>query len=526
MNQELITMTEKWKSLERKTEKQREKADAFYETKLMQLIEQEFIENNRGKVYEQIEYLILSVGTSYEPLVLNIQLLQPRRILFLYTEKTEYILEKVVQYCGLDAMRFTKREVSGTDPLDIYREIKAAYLRWERPEKLYIDFTGGTKSMSAAAAMAGAVINVQLVYVGTPDYLADFRKPNPGSETLYYISNPMEIFGDLEIEKALALFDKHNYPAAREKLGELKDKVPTPDIRQQLTFVYHLAETYEHWDALEFPQAYESMCRLTKELERDAKLNQQFLLMDFFPALKRQETMLEQLDAMSEVLSERKNLQVLQNRDFMIPLMFTMYTNAEIRREQGKYDTATLLLYRLLEMIEQRRLALHNLFVSRVNYADLVYDLKRQPELQGLSGQERFERLKETVSEIKQSLFKNSSGSTYLPDKISLLDGFILLLALNDEISESRTGKPIDKLKRIRSMVYLRNNSIFAHGLGPVAEADFEKFRRFVIDLFREFCALEGVDFASYSQDAAWLNPLHSKNYAGMEVSDVWQSCT
>ena len=151
-----------------------------------------------------------------------------------------------MKYCQLDAMRYSKREVNETDPLDIYREIKAAYLKWSRPDKMYIDFTGGTKSMSAAAAMAGAVINVQLIYIGTTHYLADFRKPEPGSETLYYISNPVEIFGDLEIEKAFALFDKYNYAGARKKLEELKESVPTPDIRQQLSFVYDLALAYEH----------------------------------------------------------------------------------------------------------------------------------------------------------------------------------------------------------------------------------------------------------------------------------------
>ena len=213
----------------------------------MKLIEEEFIVNNTGKVYEKVEYLIMSVGTSYEPLVLDIQLLQPRRILFLYTERTECILEKIVKYCQLDAMRYAKREVNETDPLDIYREIKAAYLKWSRPDKMYIDFTGGTKSMSVAAAMAGAVINVQLIYIGTMHYLTDFRKPEPGSETLYYISNPVEIFGDLEIEKAFALFDKFNYAGARKKLEELKESVPTPDIRQQLSFVYDLALAYEHW---------------------------------------------------------------------------------------------------------------------------------------------------------------------------------------------------------------------------------------------------------------------------------------
>lgn len=88
----------------------------------------------------------------------------------------------------------------------------------EQPEKIYIDFTGGTKAMSAAAAMAGALINVQLVYVGTNDYLKDFRKPNPGSETLFFITNPLAIFGDLEIEKAFTLFRQYNYAEAKEKL--------------------------------------------------------------------------------------------------------------------------------------------------------------------------------------------------------------------------------------------------------------------------------------------------------------------
>ena len=74
-------------SLERKTVKQREKADIFYETKLMKLIEEEFVENNKSKVREKVDYLIMSVGTSCEPLILDIQLLKPERIHFLYTEE-------------------------------------------------------------------------------------------------------------------------------------------------------------------------------------------------------------------------------------------------------------------------------------------------------------------------------------------------------------------------------------------------------------------------------------------------------
>ena len=238
MRNELQKVTKEWMALERKTLQQRKEADQFYDDNLMQLIEKSFIRRNKDKVTERVDYLIVSVGTSYEPIVLSIRLFRPKQILFLYTEITEKILNKIVDYCGLDASSYQKCRVHETNPVDIYREIKQAYLQWNRPRKLFIDFTGGTKSMSAAAAMAGAVIDVQMVYVGTNDYLVDFRKPYPGSETLFYIDNPLSIFGDLEIEKAMVLFDRANFSGAMEqqqsplKTGKTVDeKVTIPTSR-------------------------------------------------------------------------------------------------------------------------------------------------------------------------------------------------------------------------------------------------------------------------------------------------------
>ena len=122
-------MTKKWMSLERKTLKQREAADEFYEKKLMKLIRDDYVQRNADKVYEKVEYLVMSVGTSYEPLVLNISLLQPEKILFLCTSDTEKYLDKVVQFCKLSIYKFQKTIVSETDPNDIYREIKNSYRR-------------------------------------------------------------------------------------------------------------------------------------------------------------------------------------------------------------------------------------------------------------------------------------------------------------------------------------------------------------------------------------------------------------
>lgn len=227
-------LAEHWKRLERKTAEQRKKAEDYYENTLMEPIVEKFIANNQAQVTEKVECLILSVGTSYEPLVLDIKLLEPKRVLFLYTEVSEKYLEKVVEYCGLKAARYEKSLIHETEPLDIYREIKRAYLKWDRPEKIYIDHTGGTKAMSAAAAMAGAMIGVQLLYVGCTDHLVDFRKPDPGTERLFLIDNPLRVFGDIEIEKTLTLFGQYNYAGAKERLEVLKENIPDPAIRQEL----------------------------------------------------------------------------------------------------------------------------------------------------------------------------------------------------------------------------------------------------------------------------------------------------
>ena len=69
-----------------------------------------------------------------------------------------------------------------------------------------------------------------------------------------------------------------------------------------------------------------------------------------------------------ELTRQKRNIEILQKPNYVIPLMFSMYQNAKVRESQEKYDMATLLFYRLLELIEQRRLSLYQLFVSKMEY--------------------------------------------------------------------------------------------------------------------------------------------------------------
>ena len=123
MKKDLKEFTQEWMQLERKTLEQRRQADEFYESNLMALIEEDFIERNQEKVCEKAEYIVISVGTSYEPIVLNIKLFTPQRILFLYTDKTEKTLNKIVRYCSLEP-----------DTYEICKVIICPYI-----DKLYIN---------------------------------------------------------------------------------------------------------------------------------------------------------------------------------------------------------------------------------------------------------------------------------------------------------------------------------------------------------------------------------------------------
>ena len=223
---------------------------------------------------------------------------------------------------------------------------------------------------------------------------------------------------------------------------------------------------------------------------------------------------MKKLDAMQELIKARKFAEIMADKDCLAPLMFSLLENAEIREEQEKYDMAALLLYRVLEMIEQGRLSGFNLYVSDMDYQNIDYAPSVKEEYGKLDRNQALEKRERDYMGIKKVLFKKA-GRPYLPDPVSLLDGFILLAALGDRISYDRQGDVVNKLKRIRSMVFLRNNSIFAHGLGPVSREDFLKFKNFVVELLKEYCEIEDVDFEGYLRNITWIDPFKSGFHAG-----------
>lgn len=149
---------------------------------------------------------------------------------------------------------------------------------------------------------------------------------------------------------------------------------------------------------------------------------------------------------------------------------------------------------------------MYNIYVSKPEYMEINYD-KADKAFSAVQKKEQFSLLKSRYLTIKRSLFTNTEKD-FLPTQIALLEGYIILAALGDRLFEKSSAGAVNMLKRIRSMVSLRNNSIFAHGLGPVSYGDYMKFRSFVEVLFQSFCTCEGIDFEEGKENAQFCNPI------------------
>ncbi|WP_058485143.1 TIGR02710 family CRISPR-associated CARF protein [Defluviitalea phaphyphila] len=494
---EIQQKTSIWMSMERATKEQRDRAEKYYEKELMPLIIESFI--NRGKnIINKPEYMILSVGTSYEPLVLSLKLLNPNKVLFLYTEKTEEKIDKILEFVNLKASQFNKEKVEETNSLIIYQKIKKVYLEWGKPEKIYVDFTGGTKAMSAATAMAGAMLGAQLIYIGNKEYLKDFRKPYPGTEFLEKVQNPYNVFGDIEEERANDLLNQHDYVGARKIFESLVDKVPDPNKKEYFYVLYLITSAYEYWDSLEFNKALLNMNKAIEEIEKYSLLNSKFIMLDKLELLRKQSEFLEIMTNNTKKIRKNNPMAILLKIEEILPLMFTVYHNAKRRSEQEKYDMASLLLYRLLEMIMQRRLVTYEIDVSRPIYNKIF---KNRNELN---------IFKNKVIEYRKKVYGKNININ-LPNNITLMEGYIQLAALKDKLIYE-TDK-IKFLKSIFNKIKIRNYNIFAHGFYSLTQEEYKDFENFVLNIFEHFCKIEGVDKKKYEYYMKFIHPKESKYY-------------
>lgn len=424
------------------------KAEEYYRTTIFPKLKKIVKERAREDKIGNYEGLILTTGFSPEPLILTITALDPEKVFFLCTEDSERYLNQIVMRSGLLPARFDKAIIKRSDGLDVYEKVKGIWNNWGF-DRTAIDMTGGTKAMVNGAAVAGTFLTVDLLYVDS-QYGWILGKSYPGSERIVKLSNPFDVFGDLEEKEGIGLYRSHNYAACEHIFGRLKGLCRDP---RRFEYEQILSQGYGAWDQFDFSDGY------SKINQAITKANQYGI--GYHRSLDKQ---LEIIRILRNGL-KRNFFSLLKDRDMTNHLIIDIYCNAERRFEQGRYDDAIIRLYRILELLAQHRLANRGYDTGKVKIDDLEV-------------REKFENLTEKIHGAKRGI----------SDKIGLMDTCILLSVLEDELFN------VDVLKDLKKRISIRNDLLIEHRHGLGKEKNYFEFRDYVKDWLSKIMGREELE--------------------------------
>ncbi len=450
-------LIEEWRGLSEsgKTSKARD----FYRRNIFPQILNKIADQHRD---ERDKYygIILIVGTSPEPLIMTLHAYHPQEVYFLYTEESKSFLKKVISgvpYLKNNKILYNCDLIEPTDTAGIYQKIKEKWQTWGRDKQIAVDNTGGKKSMVSAAASAAHFLGMDLLYVDAGKYIPDMRKPEPGTEEIKLLGNPVTVLGDLKLLKAVELFNNSAYEAsynlARSILSELQGRLAMA-VKEKVQIFLRLARAYSSWDNFDYHKAFGN---LNSTLEYQKQWGLEFI---------GYETAEEHLRILIELRKSQDNnlFKLLGESDFSKNQTLDLLLNADRRAHQCLYDDAIIRVYRAIELISQHRLALHGLETRNFSW--------------------KGEKLKEAVSqydEIAVSIYGLSGREEVRhSSNLGLMDGHIFLKALGDNLWDDSNFT----LRKLKNIVDLRNELFLIHGLENGDEKKYRKLATFAEKLF------------------------------------------
>jgi len=207
--------------------------------------------------------LVSVLGFSWQPVALMAAWCRPERMLLLGTEDSlnlkvtgEGVLSLIARVADIDRDIIEIRRVGDPAEADIYRAVRDFVSCSTSPREVFIDPTGGKKSMSASAALAGFLAGAPLVYVDYREYHGPNRIPVAGTEYPRLLTNPLEVLGDLELRDIFAAFNRSDFDEAEHLARRLSTRLYEPREAEALA---ELAAGYAAWDRFNFVVAGERL---------------------------------------------------------------------------------------------------------------------------------------------------------------------------------------------------------------------------------------------------------------------------
>ncbi len=384
--------------------------------------------------------LISVLGLSWQPVALMTAWAKPERMLVICTKESRSqrvvgkpVMELIADIGGVTEDRLEVFEAPDEGEVEIYRAVrgflsKNGFNRWE----VAVDPTGGKKSMSISASLAGFLEGMWLVYVDYTQY--HDRIPVPGSEYPRLIVNPLEQLGDTEIERIRHAFNGGDYGEAKIRAGQLAEKLFNPREAQALAL---LADAYDAWEHFQFGRAHEKLVVCVQFLERFAAEGRWGWATRLTPILQSHTSLLNRLADLPD-----KPARI----DDSLSLILHYLAAAERQREADHLSQCVLLLYAAIERLACSVLAVKfGLHSGEVDYSRLKGSLDLA-----------------LYHRIGQKVFGAGYRKLEPSGELMFCNSLHLLTTLDPE------SLSIDDFKRLLGLASRRNRCEFEHGFLPL----------------------------------------------------------
>lgn len=193
MEKRIEELGQNWKTMPRNNVEDIQAADRYYNENIMPLSAEKFFKcyGDTNKVYD---LMLVTVGTSWQPIVLSIMVKCPKEVVFLATEGVKNDIATALAFMekmGQPLVNYKTIIVDKSESAPLIKAVKDIYDR-VKPVNSCFDITGGTKAMAAAAGMIGAALDMEIFYVES-NYLPVYRHPEPGSERMVKLQRPKDV---------------------------------------------------------------------------------------------------------------------------------------------------------------------------------------------------------------------------------------------------------------------------------------------------------------------------------------------
>lgn len=296
--------------------------------------------------------LICTLGGSPEPVVAALKHWRPARVCFVHTPQTIADVEARVvpmartEGVNLDAGRYDLFELPDGQNLetclDYIRQLTTKAEKWAaRGEsfQVVVDFTGGTKCMSAAICIQASRWTCEFSYVGGSERSKDgVGVVVSGMEKIVHQANPWNSLGHQAVEEYVVLFDQHDFQAAARVAGRMKQRVSRPDRKNELACLENLAKALQAWDLFDHKK-----CKSLLNHVNNSANNLRAVL-----GKKTGDCILAGVAKLAAHLE-----QLIQAQPPSHYHVFDLLANAKRRADEGRYDDAVARLYRAIEAIAQ-----------------------------------------------------------------------------------------------------------------------------------------------------------------------------